>query len=312
MPKTLISIVITAYNEAACINALTRRLTQVFDSLPKYNFEALVVDNGSTDNTYTKLLDKNKQDRRFKIIKLSRNFGAQGGITAGLQSATGEAAILMCADLQDTPELIPSFLKKWEEGYDNVYGIVKKRIGTNIIRRTNAKIFYWILENLTGNLIPRNASGYTLIDKKIYTLLNHMHERNRMIRGLIAWAGFKSIGIEYDRENRHAGNSKASTLVVLKLAIHGIFGFSYIPLRIATFLGGVISICSFTMLLILTGKFLLFGVPFPGFGTIVSLMLLLFGFLFVLLGIIGEYIAMIFEEAKGRPNFVVSEKIGVM
>jgi polyisoprenyl-phosphate glycosyltransferase len=309
--KKLISIIVPAFNEEDCVDKLAKALTDIFNTLPQYDCEAIIVENGSHDATYEKLLLIHKADDRFKILKLARNFGTDGGMTAGMQYAKGDAVILMCADLEDPPELVLEFIKKWEEGYHNVYGIVQKRQG-NWVRRMNSHLFYWLIGKLTGNLIPRYVSDYRLIDRKLYQTLNTMNERTRMLRGMVAWAGFKSYGIKYDRGARAGGTSKAHTLHVLRLAVRGILSFSYIPLRLATALGALLSIGSFLAIVILAFKFIFFGVPFPGFGSIICLILLLFGFLFTILGIISEYIAMIFEEVKARPNFIVEEKIGLM
>lgn len=310
MPKKLLSLVIPAYNEEDCVDQLHVALDRLSQQIAeKYDCEMVIVENGSHDATYEKLLALRAKDPRLKIVKLARNFGADGGITAGLHFATGDAAVIMCADLEDPPETIPQFLEKWEQGYQNVYGIVRRRQGT-WLRRLNSKMFYWVINKMTGDLIPRSVSDFRLIDRKVYQAVNAMGERTRMLRGIVAWTGFKSCGVEFNRGNRVAGESKASTRVVLKLALRGIMSFSYIPLKIATVLGVVLSFVSFTAMVFYVIKFLFFGVPFDGFGTIVSLILLLFGFLFIILGIMSEYIGMIFEETKGRPNFIVEEAVG--
>lgn len=310
LARKLISFVIPAYNEEDCIDKLCEALAKLFDSLSaRYDCEAVIVENGSHDTTYEKLLAIRAKDDRIKILKLARNFGADGGVTAGLHFAAGDAAVIMCADLEDPPETVPFFIEKWEQGFQNVYGIVKRRQGT-WLRRVNSKIFYWVINKMTGDLIPRSVSDFRLIDRKVVNAVNRMGESTRMLRGIIAWTGFKSTGVEFNRGNRVGGESKASTKVVLKLAIRGILSFSYIPLKIATVLGVLLSVISFVAMIIYTIKFLFYGVPFDGYGTIVCLILLLFGFLFIILGIMSEYIGMIFEESKDRPNFIVEEALG--
>lgn len=310
MTRKLLSFVIPAYNEEECVDALFPALVKLFEELaPRYDCEAIIIENGSHDRTYEKLLAIREKDARFKILKLSRNFRTDGGMTAGLQYAKGDAAVLMCADLEDPPHVVHQFLEKWEQGYQNVYGIIKRRQG-NWLRRFNSKMFYLVINKLTGGVIPRNVSDFRLIDRKVYQTVNQMNEHNRMLRGIVAWTGYKSIGVPYNRGDRPAGESKAHTLHVLQLAMRGIFAFSYVPLKLATILGVLLSIGSFITIGVLTIKFIFFGVPFPGFGSIICLMLLLFGFLFILLGIISEYISMIFEETKGRPNYIVEEAIG--
>ncbi len=307
----LVSVVTPAFNEEGCIEELGRRLAAVFDSLPAYEFEVIAVENGSWDRTYELLVALHERDHRFKVVQLARNFGADGGVTAGLAHAHGDAAVIMSADLQDPPELIPLLLQKWEEGFENVYGVVTSRHGTGPLRRLNSQLFYWVLGKLTDNRVPQNASHFRLVDRGVYETVNRMPEQNRFLRGMFAWVGYRSVGIEYERPPRYGGESKANTLHVLDLATRGILAHSNVPRKVIPFLGGLISICSFVTLLILTVKFFAFGVPFPGFGTIVGISLLLFGFLFSILGIIGQYIGLIYEEVKRRPNYIVRATVGI-
>ena len=306
----LISVIVPAYNESDCVDELARRLGMVFDSLSAYEWEAIIIENGSLDDTYEKLVAIRARDPRFKIVKLARNFRMDGGITAGLSYATGDAAVIMTADLQDPPELIPQFVAKWEEGYENIYGIVTERQGTGPIRTFNSKAFYWLAGKLTSDAIPRNASDFRLVDRKVYETVRGMEERNRFIRGLFAWSGFRSIGVPHKRERRFGGVSNAHSFGVVDLAMKGIFAHSYVPLKVISVFGVALSLLSFVVLVALTFRFLFFGVPFAGFGTIVGLILLLFGFLFTMLGIVSEYIGLIYEEVKQRPNYIVSEAIG--
>jgi dolichol-phosphate mannosyltransferase len=309
--RGLISVVIPAYNGEDSVEELALRLKKVFDENNNYEFEVIVVENGCVDSTYEKLLKVHEADQRFKIIQLSRNFRMDGGITAGLNYASGDAAVIMAADLQDPPELITRFIQKWEEGYENVYGIVTKRGGTNFLRRMNSQLFYILANKLTGGIIPKNVSDYRMVDKKVYQTINQMQERNRFVRGLFAWAGFRSTGIEFERPPRFAGKSNADTLKVLELALKGIYAHSYLPLSFITIMGLMVSALSFLLLFIIVIRAFAWGVPFPGFGTIMSVMLLLFGFLFIFLGVIGQYIGLIYEEVKQRPNYIVKEKVGL-
>jgi dolichol-phosphate mannosyltransferase len=234
-----------------------------------------------------------------------------GGITAGLNLASGDAAVIMTADLQDPPELIGQFIEKWEEGYENIYGIVTERQGTGPIRRMNSQLFYWLAGKLTDGKIPRNVSDFRLVDRRVYETVNVMEERNRFVRGLMAWVGFKSIGVEHQREPRYGGVSHAHTFKVLDLAFKGIFAHSYKPLKLITLFGIALSGIALLAILGLAVRFLTVGVPFPGFGTIVCLTLLLFGILFSMLGILSEYVGLIYEEVKQRPNFVVRRTVGM-
>ena len=307
----LISVIVPAYNESDCVDELARRLGLVFDSLSAYDWEAIIVENGSLDDTYDKLLAIRARDPRFKIVQLARNFRMDGGITAGLSYASGDAAVIMTADLQDPPELIPQFVAKWEEGYENIYGIVTERQGTGPIRTFNSKAFYWLAGKLTSDRIPRNASDFRLVDRKVYETVRGMEERNRFIRGLFAWSGFRSIGVPHKREPRFGGVSGAHSFGVVDLAMKGIFAHSYVPLKVISVFGVALSLLSFIVLVALSLRFVFFGVPFAGFGTIVGLILLLFGFLFTMLGILSEYIGLIYEEVKQRPNYVVRETLGL-
>jgi glycosyltransferase involved in cell wall biosynthesis len=309
--RKLISVVAPAYNEQENVPELAKQLREVFSANLEYDFEVIIVENGSWDGTWKCLQAESARDPRFKAVQLSRNFGADGGITAGLACATGDAAVLMVADLQDPPEMISAFIRKWEEGYENVYGVVTKRTGSSALRRMNSQLFYWLINKLTGGSFPRNASDFRLVDRRVYETVNRMPERNRFLRGMFFWSGFRSIGLEHERPARFAGESKATTAHVVRLAIRGILSYSNAPLRLITWTGVTVSALSFVLLIIETVRVLMFGVPFAGFGTLIGVMLLMFGFLFTMLGVVAEYVGLIYEEVKQRPNFVVREKIGL-
>ena len=307
--KKLISIVVPAFNEEDCIDELARRLTAVMDELTSYQFEALIVENGSTDKTWSLLQKIATSDARFKPIRLSRNFGMDGGVTAGLELATGDACVIMTADLQDPPELIVEFVEKWEAGYENIFMIVEKRSTSNILRRINSKLFYFMADRLTGGLIPKDVSDFRLVDRKVYEAVRGMEERNRFVRGLFAWVGFRSFGIKHPRPARFGGESKARLSTVLRLAKHGILSFSDIPLRFITWFGLVCSgLALGTMVVFAILKFII-GTPFAGFATIVTIVLFFFGLLSFMIGILAEYVAMIHSEVKNRPNFIIAERL---
>ena len=309
--RKLINVVIPAYNEEDCVEELATRLAAVYDQETEYDFETIIIENGSIDSTWEKLEVIANRDPRFEIVKLSRNFRMDGGLTAGLSFCKGDAAVLMTADLQDPPELISKFIRKWEEGFENVYGIVTKREGTGPIRKFNSGAFYWLADRLTDGRIPRNASDFRLLDKRAYEAVRSMDERNRFVRGLAAWVGFRSIGIDMERPPRFGGVSNAHTFKVLDLAFKGIFAHSYVPLRLITLTGAAVFGASIFTLIGLAIKWIAFGVPFSGFGTIVALLLAAFGLLSLMIGIVSEYVGLIYEEVKRRPNFVVSETIGL-
>jgi len=310
MKKKLVSIVVPAYNETDCVDEPALRLTTVFDLESDYDWEVIVVENGSIDDTWDKLPHIHEQDRRFKIIRLARNFRMDGGLTAGLNFVSGDACVLMAADLQDPPELIHEFLPHWENGYENIYGVVTQRQGTGPIRTLNSKAFYWLAGKLTDGKTPPDVIDFRLLDRTAYEAVRLMEERNRFVRGLVAWVGFKSIGIPFQRPPRFAGLSNAHSLKVIELAFKGIFAHTQVPLRFITILGISISAISFLGLIASCILWLVRGVPFVGFGTIVALVLLLFGVLTFMIGIVSEYVGLIYEEVKARPNYIVAQSLG--
>jgi dolichol-phosphate mannosyltransferase len=309
--KKLISVVIPAYNEEDCIEELANRLDLLIQKENNYMWEVFIVENGSTDSTWEKLKKVTEINSNFKVIKLSRNFRMDGGLTAGLEYIKGDACVLMTADLQDPPEMISDFLRKWEEGYENIFAVIKKRTGTNLIRRINSILFYFVAAKLSGNSLPENASDFRLVDRKVYEAVKQMTEKNRFIRGLFAWAGFKSIGLPMERPPRFAGVSNASTGKVIDLALKGIFSHSYKPLRFISLTGLFVSAVSIVSLVPLSWYWIVVGVPFAGFGTVAALIIGTFGFQVLMMGVMSEYIALIYEESKNRPNFIVSETLGI-
>lgn len=309
--KKSIAIVIPAYNEEECIDELAKRLTQVFSVEINYNFEVIIIENGSKDTTWEKLIKISGEDDRFKVVKLSRNFGMDGGLTAGLDLVNADACVFMTADLQDPPETISEFIRLWENGYENIFGIIGKREGTSILRRFNSQIFYWLASKLSSGNIPRNVSDFRLLDRKVYESLRTLKERNRFLRGMTAWVGFKSVGIVIQRPPRFAGESKAFTWKVIDFAFKGIFAYSYKPLRLITISGFVLFTFSILSLIGLTAFWLIRGVPFPGFGSLFALIVLVWGGIALMIGILSEYVGLIYEEVKARPSYIVSEKINI-
>ena len=247
--KKTISVVIPLYNEEGNVDELYRQLTLLFRLERKYNFEVITIEHGSIDGTFAKLLKIRKKNTNFKILQLSRNFGnVDAAISAGLNFVKGDAAVILMGDLQEPPALITKFLRKWEQGYEIVYGQVKKRADISFIRQVNSRLFYKILRLFTGRMFPENASDFRLVDKKVYQVINDMVERNKFLKGLTFWTGFKQIGIPYNRSVRFAGKSKADFITVLIVATNAIFSFSYIPLRLVTVTGFLLAIVSFFIL----------------------------------------------------------------
>ena len=302
-----VDIVIPAYNEEDCIEELSRRLKILFDKESSYRWRALIVENGSSDNTWNLLEKIANDDVRFSIVQLSRNFHMDGGLTAGLEYVTADAVVFMTADLQDPPEAISDFLRVWERGVHNVYGRVSERIGTGPLRRFNSQAYYFLANKFTGGLITRNASDFRLMDRKLYETVRNLDERNRFMRGLVAWAGFTSQAVPVSRPPRFGGESKAFSIPVFGFAVRSIFAHSYFPIRAISIVGFLSSFVAVITFLIMLGVWLTKGVPFPGFGSIITLVLFIFGTLTLILGVLAEYIGLIYQEVKRRPNFVVQE-----
>ena len=216
----------------------------------------------------------------------------------------------MNADLQDPPELIPQFIQKWESGYEIVYGVILKREGVNFVRRTLSRAAYMIIFKLSNHMIPENASDFRLIDRKVYTIINSMKEKNKFLRGLVVWTGFKQTGVPFERQPRFAGESKADFRAVWRVAMNGIFSFSYFPLKIATAMGFILATITFILAIFEIFLYLLYGREVPGFTTLVLVILFCFGMVFLIFGVIGTYIERIYDEVKQRPNYIVNSEIG--
>lgn len=311
--KKLISIVIPIFNEEGNIDPLHKEISKLVHIEKKYSFEIIAVDHGSTDSTFAKLLRIHSKDKKFKIIQLSKNFGsADPAIEAGLNYVTGDAAVIIMADLEEPPEVISKFLRKWEQGYEIVYGIVNQRPKNIAVSRKIASVLYYkILNLLTGNIFPENVSDFRLIDKIVYETVNKMQENNKYLRGLIAWSGFNQTGVPFKRRRRYSGQTKATFSAVLKVALNGIFSFSYAPLKMVSIMGFFLSLISFCIITYQIALFIIYGRGQPGISTIVVLNGFLFGMLFLILGVIGEYLSRIYDEVKNRPNFIVRKEIGL-
>jgi dolichol-phosphate mannosyltransferase len=306
-----VDVVIPAYNEQECIPELTRRLGELFDRESAYDWRAIVVENGSADGTWEALLEAHAADPRITAVQLSRNFHMDGGLTAGLDFVTADAAVFMTADLQDPPEAISEFLRAWEDGADNVYGLVTERKGTGPIRRFNSQAFYWLANRMTNVQLPRNASDFRLMDRRVYEAVRDLDESNRFMRGLVAWTGFHSVPVPVARPPRFAGDSKAYSLPVLGFAVRGILAHSFVPIRLISAFGFVFAALSAVAFVVFAVVWLTRGVPFAGFGSLVSLALIVASAITIMLGVIAEYIGLIYQEVKGRPNFIVRGTLGL-
>jgi len=304
-PRSLVSIAIPAYNESENLEELFTRLRNVFKELEhRYDFEVVICENGSSDDSMERLVSMREIDPRIRIVQLSRNFHMEGGMMAALSKVQGDVCIIMSADLQDPPELIPRLLEQWECGFDHVYTVITYRHGEGRVRRLAAQVFYWLINRVSETPVPRNASDFRLVSREMYLTFNALPERVRMVRALWGWIGFKSTSISYERAPRVRGASSFKVGVTTSFAVRGILSSSLSPLRVIPILGLSLSLLAFFGVVGIAIRAVFYGVPFAGFGTITALMLLMFGLLFLLLAILAEYLAMIFLETRGRPMFV--------
>ena len=305
-----VTVLIPCYNEENSLSILYERLQFVFQNLKEYNFQILLVNDGSTDNTLAKMQELRTKDSSVSYLSLSRNFGKENAMLAGLDYAKGDAVILMDADLQDPPELIPQMLQEWENGYDDVYARRRNRAGETWFKKATAHWYYRILQRFADIEIPADVGDFRLLDRQVVDALCSLREKQRYTKGLFCWIGYNKKELLFDRDPRVAGNSKMNFLKLLGLAVDGITSFSVAPLRLASILGLLISSIAFIYLLFVIGKTLLFGDPVAGYPSMISIILFMGGIQLVVLGIIGEYVGRIFYEAKKRPDYLVSEYNG--
>jgi dolichol-phosphate mannosyltransferase len=304
--KSLVSIVTPVFNEIEVIERFYDRVHEAMASLDATTYELIFVDDGSTDGSYEKLTALASSDRNTKIIKFSRNFGHQIAITAGIDLAKGDAVVVIDADLQDPPEVIKEFVAKWQEGYDVVYGVRDKRDGESKMKLLTAAAFYRLLQRIIKLEIPIDVGDFRLMSRRVVGSFKELKEKDRFVRGLVSWIGFKQTGVRYLRDRRFAGETKFPYSKMIKFALDGITSFSDIPLKMASWFGYV---ASFLALLYLCSVFVqkAMGYTVQGWATIMIGMLFLGGVQLISLGIIGEYVGRIFNEVKQRPLYVVDE-----
>lgn len=306
----LVSLIIPAYCEEQVVEECYKRIKSTMDSLTNYDYEMIFVDDGSYDNTLSILERIAAYDTKLKIISLSRNFGHQIAITAGMDRASGEIAVVIDADLQDPPELIPKMLEKWENGYHVVYAKRTAREGERRLKRWTASLFYWLLNKLTDIKIPQNTGDFRLMDRKVVLEMRKIKERNRFLRGLSSWVGFSQIGVEYKRDQRYAGKTKYPLRKMLKFALDGIFSFSQRPLKIALNIGFFsIFFGILLMIYVFLGKIFFPDITVPGWASLLIAVVFFGGVQLFTIGIIGEYIGRIYDEIKNRPLYITKEEI---
>lgn len=300
------SIVIPVYNEEEVIEHTYERLKTVMQSSDG-NYELLFINDGSKDRSVDILLQLSEQDKTIKIVDFSRNFGHQIAITAGMDYASGNAIVIIDADLQDPPELILEMIQKWKEGYDVVYAKRTARKGETFFKKQTASAFYRTLRAMTEIDIPIDTGDFRLIDRKVCDQMNNIHEKNRFVRGLVSWVGFKQTAVEYERDERFAGETKYPLKRMLKLSLDGITSFSYKPLKLANYLGASLSVIGFVYMLIVLYQKLFTTTTVTGWSSIIVIQLFFSGITLMMLGVIGEYIGRIYDEAKNRPLYIVKD-----
>ena len=306
-----LSIVIPVFNEERGLDALVAKLKPALDA-SGMSWDVVFIDDGSRDRSREVLARLNAADARFKSVMLSRNFGKEVAVAAGLSYATGDATVIMDADLQHPPEVIATFLEKWRAGYDIVYGQRDDRKSDGAFRRLFSRGFYKTFESMSGTTLPDGAGDFRLLDRKAVAAMNQFGERARFNKGLYAWIGFKTVGVDYHVPPRFdGGGSRWRPRQLFHFALDGIVSFSTVPLRIWSYLGLLVSIIAFGYLSVFLIRTLIFGNDVPGFPSLLISVMFFGGIQLISLGVIGEYLGRIYEEAKGRPLFIVADEIGV-
>lgn len=309
MAKKLISIIVPCYNEGDNIKLFYNAISDLFSKL-NYELELIFINDGSTDRSLEAITEIIQLDNRVKCVNLSRNFGQEIALTAGINYANGDALIPMDVDLQDPPDVVPQLINKWEEGYDVVYATRVRRDGDSLAKKTTAFLFYKTIASLTKIDIPRNTGNFRILDKRVAAEMKNIGEYHRFMKGLFSWVGFRQTGITYVRTPRVGGKTKYNFIKLVNLAVEGITSFSVAPLRLATVLGFIISVVTLVYAVYIVYSTLRFGNAVPGYSSLIVAILFLGGIQLLCMGIIGEYIGKIFNETKNRPLYIVKDLIG--
>jgi glycosyltransferase involved in cell wall biosynthesis len=305
-----LDIITSAYNEEECLPELFRRISDVMTAESNYEYRLIVIDNGSIDQTWDLICNESEKNIKVVGIRMSRNFSLDSAFTCGLDYATADVAIIMTSDLQDPPEAIPQLLRKFEEGYDQVLAKILKRESVPLLRRILSKIFYKLANAMTSGMLPESVSDFRLVNKRTYAAIRRLRESHRFLRGIGAWVGFKTSQIEIERPPRFAGESKwlgMSFFRVVGVASKSILAYSAQPLAWVSFLGLSMSVLSIFSLFLLIIFWVVFGVPFAGFGSLIGVMVLGFSLTMFAIGILAQYLGLIYEEVKQRPLYLVTE-----
>jgi glycosyltransferase involved in cell wall biosynthesis len=306
--KTL-SLVIPMHNEAPVLDGLFQRLEETVGAIA-VRLEVVCVDDGSRDATLEMLRARALTDPRVKVLSLSRNFGKEAALTAGLEAATGEMVVPLDADLQDPPELIGEFVALWEQGYDVVYGVRSDRTSDTFLKRTTADLFYRVFNSLSDYPIPASTGDFRLMDRRVVEALRQLPERNRFMKGLFAWVGFRQVGVPYVRPARMAGETAWGYRKLFRFAVDGVTAFTTVPLRIWTLVGIGSAALALIAAVGLIARVLIVGRDVPGYASIMVALLFGFALQMIALGVLGEYIGRMYQEVKGRPTYLVKDRIG--
>ncbi|TWB27587.1 glycosyltransferase involved in cell wall biosynthesis [Nitrospirillum bahiense] len=304
-----LSIVIPMHNEEGNLAALFQRLVPVLEGIGM-PFEIICVDDGSRDGTFAALRDHQAREPRLKLLRLSRNFGKEAAMSAGLSHAIGDAVVLMDGDLQHPPETIAIFVEQWRQGVQMAYGVRASRLTDPWLRRFLTKIYYRLLDNLSEVTLPRGAGDFRLLDRSVVDALNAMPERNRFMKGLFSWVGFRQVAVPFEVAQRHAGATSFNFWRLLRFGLDGVASFSNVPLRVWSWLGIALSVPSFFYGLVIITKTIMFGRDTPGYASLMVAVLFLGGVQLIGLGVLGDYLGRVFTEVKGRPMYLVNEKVG--
>jgi dolichol-phosphate mannosyltransferase len=310
--KKTVDIITSAFNEEDCLPELFRRLDAVAKQEYAYEFRFIVIDNGSQDRSWSLIKEVRNSDSRFIGIKMSRNFTLDAAFTCGLDNAESDVAIIMTSDLQDPPEAIPLLLRQFENGYDQVLAKITNRGSVPLLRRKLSGAFYKIANFMTGGMLPESVSDFRLVNRRCYEAIRTLRESHRFLRGLGSWVGFNTTNIEIERPPRFAGRSKWLGVSLIRLVVQGfqsIFAYSTLPLAWVSIFGVFVSMLSIISLIGLTAIWILLGVPFAGFGSIIAAIVLCFSITILILGVIAQYIGLIYEEVKQRPLYLIEEII---
>ncbi len=305
----LLSVVVPMHNEAEVLGAFFERVEAALAPLG-IAYEIICVDDGSRDATLAGLVERARRDPAAKVIALARNFGKEAALTAGIEAAEGDMVVPIDADLQDPPELIGEFVARWEQGYDVVYGARADRSSDTAMKRTTAQLFYQVFNRVSDLEIPESAGDFRLMDRQVVDALKLLPERNRFMKGLFAWVGFRQVGVPYVRPERAAGTTSMGYLRLFRFALDGITSFSTAPLRVWTVLGLASAMVATIAALALIGRVLIFGREVPGYASLMVVILLSFAVQMMAFGVLGEYVGRLYQEVKGRPIYVVRARIG--